>query len=88
MILNPKPSLEDFIQTCTPLLRIPELEQEMRERVRQIVSDLLDFEPHKDSVQNLKEFLRRDENFLGVPPALTCLSNTRCWLTDATLVQQ
>ena len=41
--LNPKPSFDDFIKTCTPLLKIPALEQQMRERVRAIVKELLNF---------------------------------------------
>ncbi len=48
MIRKSKPSLDDFIKTCTPLLRIPELENEMRARVREIVAELLNFESDED----------------------------------------
>ena len=72
-----KPSFEDFIRTCTPLLKIPELEQVMRERVRGIVMELLNFESSTDPAQNLKQFLQKDENFLGVLLALTNLSQEK-----------
>lgn len=72
-----KPSFEDFIRTCTPLLKIPELEQLMRERVRGIVKELLNFESSADPAQNLKRFLQKDENFLGVLLALTNLSQEK-----------
>ncbi|MBM3179229.1 MAG: hypothetical protein FJZ86_02630 [Chloroflexi bacterium] len=72
-----KPSFEDFIRTCMPLLRIPELEQLMRERVSGIVSELLHFESSADPAQNLKQFLQKDENFLGVLLALTNLSQEK-----------
>ena len=77
IILRPKPTLDEFIKTCTPLLKIPELEREMRERIQGIVAELLSFEPQADSVLNLKQFLKRDENFLGVLLALTNLSQEK-----------
>lgn len=77
MKLKPKPSLEDFIKTCTPLLKIPALEQEMRERVQKIVSELLHFQAGTDPVTTLKEFLRTDASFLGVLLALTNLSQEK-----------
>jgi len=72
-----KPSFDDFIRTCTPLLKIPELEQLMRERVRGIVTELLNFESDTGPAQNLKQFLQKDENFLGVLLALTNLSQEK-----------
>lgn len=72
-----KPSFDEFIKTCTPLLKIPELEQLMRERVREIVTELLNFESHQDPAQSLKQFLQKDENFLGVLLALTNLSQEK-----------
>lgn len=77
MILKRKPSLDEFIKTCTPLLKIPELETEMRDRVRAIVAELFNFQPDTDPVKSLKQFLRRDENFLGVLLALTNLSQEK-----------
>jgi len=77
MILDKKPLFEEFIQTCTPLLKIPALEQQMRERVRSIVRELLNFQPSESPAENLKEFIKRDENFLGVLLALTNLSQEK-----------
>jgi len=68
---------DDFVKTCTPLLKIPELEQLMRERVRDIVAGLLNFESNTDPAQNLKQFLQKDGNFLGVLLALTNLSQEK-----------
>lgn len=72
-----KPLFDDFIKTCTPLLKIPELEQVMRERVRGIVSRLLNFQAETNSAQNLKQFLQKDENFMGILLALTNLSQEK-----------
>lgn len=72
-----KPSFDEFIQTCTPLLKIPALEEAMRRRVQEILSELLDFQPETDPVQSLKRFLQKDENFLGVLLALTNLSQEK-----------
>ena len=74
MELKPKPSFDDFVSTCTPLLKIPELEQKMRFRVLEIVSELLSFQPNIDPAKNLKQFLQKDKDFLGVLLALTNLS--------------
>ncbi|MEJ5202234.1 MAG: DpnII family type II restriction endonuclease [Anaerolineales bacterium] len=76
-ILHPKLSFDEFIQTCTPLLKIPELEEHMRQRVRQIVCELLNFQPNADPVDNLKQFIQKDANFLGVLLALTNLSQEK-----------
>jgi hypothetical protein len=74
---NQKPTFNEFIETCTPLLKIPELEENMRERVRAIIKELLNFEPDKDPAKNLKQFIQKDENFLGVLLALTNLSQEK-----------
>ncbi len=49
----------------------------MRERVRTIVKDLLNFQPNTDPAKNLKQFIQKDENFLGVLLALTNLSQEK-----------
>lgn len=77
LTLKPKPSLQDFIETCSPLYKIPELEQAMHRRVESIVQELLAFEPEADPVKNLTQFLCRDPNFLGVLLALTNLSQEK-----------
>jgi len=72
-----KPVFDDFVASCTPLLRIPELELSMRQRVHAIVSDLLHFESTEDPAENLKRFLQKDADFLGVLLALTNLSQEK-----------
>ena len=74
-----KLEFEDFLKTCTPLLRIAALEDEMRRRVAGIVQSLLGFQTSSDEdpVQKLKQFLRRDADFLGVLLALTNLSQEK-----------
>lgn len=47
-VVNSKLLFDDFIKTCTPLLKIPELEQAMRIRVRGIVDELLNFQSSDD----------------------------------------
>jgi len=75
--LNPKPSFDEFIHTCTPLLKIPELEVQMRDRVRSIVKELLNFQPNTDPAKNLRQFIQKDKSFLGVLLALTNLSQEK-----------
>ena len=77
LTLLPKPSLEDFIQTCTPLAIIESLEDEMRQRVEAISTALLEFSTFTDPVANLTRFLQTDDNFLGVILALTNLSQEK-----------
>lgn len=79
MVLKPdaKPTFDEFIESCTPLLKIPELEAKIRERVHSIVKELLDFRPNKNPAKNLKQFIQKDENFLGVLLALTNLSQEK-----------
>lgn len=72
-----KPSFEKFVQTCTPLYKIPELEKAMRDRIQDIVKNLLDFQPSDNPVENLKQFLQKDKNFIGVILALTNLSQEK-----------
>jgi hypothetical protein len=73
----PKPLFEEFIKTCTPLLKIPELEEKMRERVRQIVSRLLRFEAGGSAAENVTRFLREDADFLGVMLSMANLSQEK-----------
>ena len=59
------------------MLKIPTLEREMRERVRDIVAELLNFQSGVDPVRTLTQFIQRDTNFLGVLLALTNLSQEK-----------
>ena len=74
-----KPSFDEFIRSCTPLLKISELEDEMRTRARGIVAQMLDFGGNggKTDVEILTSFLRKDKDFLGVMLALTNLSQEK-----------
>ena len=77
LTLKKKPSLDQFIKTCSPLYRIPALEETIHRRVEEIVRELLAFEPESEPIRNLTQFLRRDQNFLGVLLALTNLSQEK-----------
>ncbi|MEK7729794.1 MAG: hypothetical protein AAB354_15410 [candidate division KSB1 bacterium] len=70
LTLKRKSCFDDFIKICTPLLKIPELENQIRERVRSIVKELLNFQSDVDPANNLKQFL-------GVLLALTNLSQEK-----------
>jgi hypothetical protein len=77
LIDYPKPALEDFIKTCTPLAIIESLEADIRARVDSIAAALLVYVASNDPVENLARFLQADENFLGVVLALTNLSQEK-----------
>ncbi len=77
--LPPKPTLEEFIQTCTPLAIIEPLEESIRLRVADITAALLRFkyDTSENAENNLIRFLRADENFLGIILALSNLSQEK-----------
>lgn len=75
--LLPKPSLEEFIKTCTPLARIESLEIDMRKRADEIANALLRYESTPDPLDNLTRFLKADEDFLGIALALINLSQEK-----------
>jgi hypothetical protein len=77
LILLPKPSLNNFIQTCTPFAIFPSLEEEMKFQVENIANALLNYESSNNPVENLAAFLKADENFLGIILALTNLSQEK-----------
>lgn len=77
LVCLPKPPLQEFIETCTPLAIIDSLEVEMRNRVNHIANALVDYTASDDPVKNLARFLQADENFLGVVLALTNLSQEK-----------
>jgi hypothetical protein len=56
---------------------IDTLETEMRMRVNNIASALLDYQPSDDPIENLARFLQADANFLGIALALTNLSQEK-----------
>lgn len=73
----PKPTFEEFINTCTPFYKIPQLETEIKTRIQTIIANLLNFTPSQDPTQNLIEFLKRDRNFIGVILSLSNLSQEK-----------
>lgn len=75
--LYPKPDIDDFIRSCTPLAVLPDLEREIQGRVDAITSALMVYDDVVDPVENLASFLRADQNFLGVILALTNLSQEK-----------
>lgn len=77
LTILPKPSLDDFIQTCTPLARIDLLERVMQERVDGILDALQQYQPTGDPIINLARFLKTDEDFLGIALALINLSQEK-----------
>lgn len=77
LILFPKPSLDNFIRSCTPLAVIPELEQAYRDRVRLIMEEMLAGGADGDSVERLAQFLQANRDYLGLILALTNLSQEK-----------
>ncbi len=77
--LPPKPSLEAFIQTCTPLAILPSLEAEIEQRVEMIAQALTgyQFQAEASPIENLVTLLKADQSFLGVLLALTNLSQEK-----------
>lgn len=72
-----KATFEDYRRTCTPLLKIPEFEAEIRERVHGIVRKLLDYKHLDDPTENVIAFMRHDLDFLKVILRLTNLSQEK-----------
>ena len=72
-----KATFEDYVASCTPFLKIPELEVETRAKVCGIVEKLLGFAPESDPEANLIKFMRQDADFLKVLLSLTNLSQER-----------
>lgn len=77
LVCLPKPSLEAFVETCTPLAIIPELEAEFKARVEGIANALLKHQIDGNPIENLAAFLKADEDFLGIILALTNLSQEK-----------
>lgn len=77
LIYYPKPTLDEFIKTCTPLAIIDSLEAEIRKRIDDIASALVSYTSSSDPIENLAQFLRSDANFLGIVLALTNLSQEK-----------
>ncbi len=77
LTLHPKPTLDAFIRTCTPLAIIEPLEAEFEQRINAIADAMLQYEGRNDPVENLIRFLKADRDFLGIVLALTNLSQEK-----------
>ena len=76
-MLPKKASFEEYRRTCTPLLKIPDFEADVREKVHGIVRKLLDFQHLNDPVENVISFMRHDLDFLKVILRMTNLSQEK-----------
>ena len=65
MVLQPT-TFEEFVKTCTPLVKFPEFEDAMRSRVCEIVNRLLGFDYESDDAGSLVSFMRADLDFFKV----------------------
>ena len=63
LTLLPKPELDQFIRTCTPLAVIDPLEQEFERRVDTIAEAMFNYNASDDPVENLALFLKDIEIF-------------------------
>ena len=59
-------TFDEFVKTCTPLVKFPEFEDTMRQRVCEIVSRLLGFDYESDDAGSLVSFMRADLDFFKV----------------------
>ena len=75
--LAPKLSLNEFIQTCTPLAGIPPLEDRFEQRVNDLIDAVAHFEPSEEEISTLIQFLRADRDFLGIILALSNMSQEK-----------
>ena len=72
-----KLTFDEYVASCTPLLKIPELEVETKARVCEIVSRLIGFNYETDPVENLIAFMKEDEDFFKVLLKLTNISQEK-----------
>ena len=70
-------SFDQFVTTCTPLVKFPEFEDEMRQRVCKIVSRLLGFDYESDDSASLVAFMREDLDFFKVLLKMSNLSQEK-----------
>ena len=70
-------SFDQFVTTCTPLVKFPEFEHEMRQRVCDIVGKLLGFQYASDDSSTLVTFMREDLDFFKVLLKMSNLSQEK-----------
>jgi hypothetical protein len=72
-----KPSFQNFVHTCTPLYKLPLLEEGYLKRIDSIAQALLTFEASSNPIDTLTTFLQSDVTFLGIILSLTNLSQEK-----------
>jgi hypothetical protein len=72
-----KPTFEEFIQTCTPLYIAEKLEQDMQDRISELMQSVANSAPNGASVEDLSRFLRKGADHLGVILALANISQEK-----------
>ena len=72
-----KATFNDYIASCTPLLKLPAFEAEMRTRVCEIVGRVIGFNYDADPVNGLVAFMRQDVDFFKVLLKMTNLSQEK-----------
>lgn len=64
---------DDFIKSCSHFLIMPELERQMKKEVGELLMQLMDFTSGDDAQDNLRIFLQKQEDFLGIVLNMTGL---------------
>ena len=72
-----KVTFEDYVASCTPLLKLPEFEAEMRRRVCAIAGRLVGFDYDSDPANSLIAFMREDVDLFKVLLKMTNLSQEK-----------
>ncbi len=72
-----KATFEDYVASCTPLLKLPEFEAEMRRRVCEIAGRLVGFDYDSDPANSLIAFMREDVDLFKVLLKMTNLSQEK-----------
>ena len=72
-----KATFEDYVASCTPLLKLPAFEAEMRNRVCEIAGRLVGFDYDSDPANSLIAFMREDIDLFKVLLKMTNLSQEK-----------
>ena len=72
-----KATFDDYVASCTPLLKLPEFEEEMRQRVCGIAGRLIGFDYDSDPLTGLIGFMREDLDLFKVLLKMTNLSQEK-----------
>jgi hypothetical protein len=77
LVLYPKPSLTDFIATCTPLAVVDELEAYIQGRIDQMTEIIQAFSGAASGLQQLVSFLQYNPDSLGIILAMANFSQEK-----------